>query len=315
MRSIVKANTYRLIDNHSFELPLPFRFELLKKNCPIAGYEISENEDVSYTILTKFKEDMLTTIQRPLTAADIFFFLSCRVFQDRTPYTYQMLKNVGLEKYDVLEILHRTHGIIPYDNYWIKFEGEELTYEEASESFDKMMQPPLQPESGSAMQASGTAAVSPSLNEILSQHTIDVSGIVARNGSQSPADPEMALRQAVAFSIPEAQEEELVNNKMSENEIEALLMKAGIGESPAPAATSAPGDGGMMSEDAIAALLAANAAPEPEPAPVEEAPASSGGMMSEDAIAALLAANAAPEPEPAPVEEAPASSGGMMSEE
>ena len=88
---------------------------------------------------------------------------------------------------------------------------------------------------------------------------------------------------------------------------------------PEPVKESAPASsGGMMSQDAIEALLAANAAAsEPEPEPVKEsAPASSGGMMSQDAIEALLAANAA-EPEPEPVEEkpAPASSGGMMSQD
>jgi len=47
-----------------------------------------------------------------------------------------------------------------------------------------------------------------------------------------------------------------------------------------------------MSEDAIAALLAANSAPEapaePEPAPAPAETTTSGGVMSEDAIAALL---------------------------
>ncbi len=324
--TIVKRNTYRLVDSSSFELPVPFRFEVMKKDVTIAEYEIIDGDNIVCNIATKHKEDMLTTVHRPLVISDIHFLFSCRVFQDFTPYTQNMLDRVGLQKYNVLDILYKTHGVIPYDSYWIRFEDEQLTYEEVYGYFNKIMSDPIPPAAPVAAPSS-VAEPKPNVDEILSQHTIDISGIVAQNNS-APEDAENMLRTAVAFSHPEAEEEDINNNKMSENEIEALLAKAGIA-SPAMSeseinAVFAVNDqpeesdtvdngGGMMSEEAIAALLAANAAPapEPEPAPVE---ASAGGNMSEEAIAALLAANAAPAPEPtpAPVE---ASAGGNMSEE
>ncbi|MBQ8195858.1 MAG: hypothetical protein IJZ47_10900, partial [Oscillospiraceae bacterium] len=345
---VVKYNTYRLIDNNSFELPLPFRFEMFKKDLPVAEYIINEEEDIICNVITKHKEDVLTPLRRPLSLSDIHYLFSCRVFQDRTPYTAHMLKCVGLEKYNVYEIITRTHGIIPYDNYWIRFDGEQLNFEQATELFDAMMAEPIVqvvPQPAAAQEPV------PDVSEILSQHTIDVSNIVARDGAgMSQSEAENMVRTAVAYT-PVEEEDEVVNNKMSEDEIEALLMKAGIAPPPPmsdeaidemfsvnsePEETSA--GGGMMSQEAIEAMLAAaTAAAEPEPAPsggmmsqeaIEamlaanapaEAPASEpsdGGKMSQDDIAALFAANAAaePEPAPAPVEEAPAS-GGKMSQD
>jgi len=321
--TVVKANTYRLIDANSFELPLPFRFEVYKKDYHIADYEITEDEQIICTIVTKYKEDMITTVHRPLTISDIHYLFSCRVFQDHTPYTYQMLKNVGLEKYNVRDIIMKTHGVIPYDNYWIKFEGDDdLDFETVQNNFKQMMEAPLVPVAPEPAANVPEATMSPDLSEVLSQHTIDISGLVGQfEQPASPEDAENMLRTAIAFSHPEEGEQELVNNKMSEDEIAALLMTAGI-ETPVMtdeqinevfAVNEEPEEssGGMMSQDAIEALLAANAAPaEPEPAP---APETSGGKMSQDAIEALLAANAAPaEPEPAP---APEASGGKMSQD
>ncbi len=346
---VVKYNTYRLIDNNSFELPLPFRFDIYRKEYLVAEYEITEDERVECNIITKHKENMITPVHRPLTLSDVHYLFSCRVFQDMTPYTAHMLKCVGLEKYNVLDIITRTHGIVPYDNYWLRFGDEDLNYELATESFNAMMAEPVVP----AAPQPAVAQSGPDVSEILSQHTIDISGIVARDGAgTTQTEAENMVRTAVAFT-PAEKDDEVVNNKMSEDEIEALLMKAGISspamdnifdsaaptvEEPsggamsqadieamfastmaAPEPVSAPAadstDGSKMSQDDIAALFAANAVAEPEPAPVvEEAPAS-GGKMSQDDIAALFAANAAAEPEPAPVvEEAPAS-GGKMSQD
>ena len=64
MGNVLKRNRYRLVDNHSFELPLPMKFELYKENSPVAEYEISPDHKVNYRILTKYKEQMLTPINR-----------------------------------------------------------------------------------------------------------------------------------------------------------------------------------------------------------------------------------------------------------
>lgn len=74
MGSVIKGNRYRLVDNRSFELPLPIKYELLKENDPVALYEVSSDEKVSVSILTKYKENMITPIYRSLDIADIYYF-------------------------------------------------------------------------------------------------------------------------------------------------------------------------------------------------------------------------------------------------
>ena len=38
MGAILKSHRYRLVDNNDFDLPLPLKFQVYKKDCPIAEY-------------------------------------------------------------------------------------------------------------------------------------------------------------------------------------------------------------------------------------------------------------------------------------
>ena len=327
MGTILKANRYRIVDNSAFEMPLPVKFVIWRADTPVCEYLVSEDEQVSYTIITKFKELMITTIHRPLDISDIYYLFSCRVFQDRTPFTYPVLERMGLEKYNVYNILRRTHGITPYDEYWIRFDGETLTYEDAQKDYEEYLitpeEQPVMPAAPAAVQSEPVKSESTAdLGRILSQNKVDIAGIVAENNKPVSIAPDVSYE-------PERSPE---NNKMSESEIESLLNSCGIldNDDPEPAAeTKSEEDsepsGGKMSQEDIEKMLAAAAgtsdpAPaEPEPAPAAEA-APSGGKMSQEDIEKMLAAAAgtsepAPaEPEPAPAAEA-APSGGKMSQE
>ena len=341
---VLKANRYRIVDNSAFEMPLPLKFTVWKCDAPVCEYLVSEDEEVSYTIITRFKELMVTTIHRPLDISDIYYLFSCRVFQDKTPYTYPILDRMGIEKYNVYNILQRTHGITPYDDYWIKFDGEDITFEQACAEFDKyLIDPEAQPvplisyPSGEYRPGrSVRPAKQPDadVTSILNQHKLDVASLMA----EESAKPEPAPATTYAPETSYAPATEVENNKMSQDDIEALLRSAGIEDSPAPepdinvdpsTRSQEEPSGGKMSQDDIEKLLAANtvtAPAEPEPAAEE----SSGGKMSQEDIEKLLAATLGGEAEPeivednapeTPVEDSPAepapaeSSGGKMSQE
>ena len=257
MGTILKANRYRIVDNSAFEMPLPVKFAIWRADTPVCDYLVSEDEQVSYTIITKFKELMITTIHRPLDISDIYYLFSCRVFQDRTPFTYPVLERMGLEKYNVYNILRRTHGITPYDEYWIRFDGETLTYEDAEKEYKTYL---VTPEEQLAVPAAPAAAKpepakpesTADLSRILSQNKVDVAEIVAENNKPVSIAPDVSYE-------PEREPE---NNKMSESEIESLLNSCGIlgteepepTPEPAPAPEAAP-SGGKMSQADIEALL------------------------------------------------------------
>ncbi len=329
MGNVIKANRYRLVDNHPFEMPLPLDFSILKKDKVIAEYNISEDMLVSCNIVTKYKEEMLTTVHRDINISDIYYLFSCRVFQDMTPFTQYELDRFGIEKYNVYTILQKTHGMTPYDKYWIRFSDDSCTYEEALEQFN--VEPPK------PMEVSASPAIPASfgnVNEILHQHKVDFSTLAAT------AAPAVAA--PVSVVAPEAYkepEEQFENNKMSQDDIEALLNAAGVASNVDDSAdddTPHSYEGGQMTQDDIAKLFA-NAATAPSSekmsdddisklfesataALTDTAPAStSNEKMDEDAIAALFAANAEPEPapEPEPVVETPdlASEGGKLSQD
>ena len=317
---VLKANRYRIVDNSAFEMPLPLKFTVWKCEAPICEYLVSEDEEVSYTIITRFKELMITTIHRPLDISDIYYLFSCRVFQDKTPYTYPILDRMGIEKYNVYNILRRTHGITPYDDYWIRFDGETTTFEQACGEFDKyLIAPEAQPvpmiSYPSGEYRPGRSTRPPKqpeadVSSILNQHKVDVASIMEESKTPEAIAPETSYAPA----------HEVENNKMSQDDIEALLRSAGISDSPAPEPVSDiqvdpatrsqdESSGGVMSQDEVQRMLdemnmsggsekpAESAEPaepaEPVETPTEEIiePAEpSGGKMSQDDIEKLLAA-------------------------
>ena len=317
---VLKANRYRIVDNSAFEMPLPLKFTVWKCEAPICEYLVSKDEEVSYTIITRFKELMITTIHRPLDISDIYYLFSCRVFQDKTPYTYPILDRMGIEKYNVYNILRRTHGITPYDDYWIRFDGETTTFEQACGEFDKyLIAPEAQPvpmiSYPSGEYRPGRSTRPPKqpeadVSSILNQHKVDVASIMEESKTPEAIAPETSYAPA-----PEVE-----NNKMSQDDIEALLRSAGISDSPAPEPVSdiqvdpatrsqEESSGGVMSQDEVQRMLdemnmsggsekpAESAEPaepaEPVETPTEEIiePAEpSGGKMSQDDIEKLLAA-------------------------
>ena len=280
MGFVLKCNRYRLVDNRSFELPLPMKFVLFKEDNPVAEYDISADERVSCRILTKYKELMLTPISRPLTISDIYFFLSSRVFQENTPFAANALSLVGLEKYSVLGIAKITRGITPFDDYWLKFDGDTFNYEQALDNFNKIFssastafvpaQPPARVHNGG--KNDGLAAVK--AEDILNQHRVDVDAI---KGEVSEDEP-------------------LKNNTMSADEIEALLVKSGLSADIPNFDDSDDddddddddlSDGGAMSQEDIEKLLN-SAQNEPAPAAEPAVETTSGGKMSQEDIEALL---------------------------
>ena len=263
---VLKANRYRIVDNSAFEMPLPLKFTVWKCEAPICEYLVSEDEEVSYTIITRFKELMITTIHRPLDISDIYYLFSCRVFQDKTPYTYPILDRMGIEKYNVYNILRRTHGITPYDDYWIRFDGETTTFEQACGEFDKyLIAPEAQPvpmiSYPSGEYRPGRSTRPPKqpeadVSSILNQHKVDVASIMEESKTPEAIAPETSYAPA-----PEVE-----NNKMSQDDIEALLRSAGISDSPAPEPVSdiqvdpatrsqEEPSGGVMSQDEVQRML------------------------------------------------------------
>jgi len=60
-------------------------------------------------------------------------FIAGRVFDAHRPDCKELLSDLGLEDYDVMEIAKKTHGMLFGDECWIRFDDEDFTWEDAYE--------------------------------------------------------------------------------------------------------------------------------------------------------------------------------------
>ncbi|MCL1823356.1 MAG: hypothetical protein FWG44_04050 [Oscillospiraceae bacterium] len=272
---VIKSYAYNIINAEPFEIPFPLVFELLSGNTLLAEYTISEAGVVDYSFNPNTSEKILTSIMRPLTLNDIYFLFTTRIFPDRTPYTQMEMERFGIIEYQPYLIIRRTRGMLPGDKYWFRFEGETLNYKHALQehrnyyenSYNKYVE---------------------SLEAAQSEEQVKAAASAMENPQGSKGE------------IPEQAAKILENNSsevMTDEMISSLMNSLGDELDSAPEASEKPavqptesGGSDKMSDDAIAALLSANQAPE-EPTPTSTS--SGSDKMSDDAIAALLAANQA----------------------
>jgi len=64
-----------------------------------------------------------------LTIDDLEYFMETRCFPRGRANAKQLLSDLGLNSYDPIGIVTKTHGKLWDDFCWIKFEGEDLDYE------------------------------------------------------------------------------------------------------------------------------------------------------------------------------------------
>lgn len=64
----------------------------------------------------------------PVGVWDLEEFLKYRCFPETRANCKELLKALGLEFYEVFSIVEKTHGVMVDDIFWVKFEGENLTY-------------------------------------------------------------------------------------------------------------------------------------------------------------------------------------------
>lgn len=113
--------------NNNFE---NFSFSMMFKDQETARVKVNGNR-VDVTILnpnpllnymTAMPHDRFHLLER----------LELRCFPRNRVSAKEILRHMGLEDYNVLEILKRTHGAKADDFIWVKFEGEDLTFADVS---------------------------------------------------------------------------------------------------------------------------------------------------------------------------------------
>lgn len=63
------------------------------------------------------------------TYAELIEYFKTRCWEPTRPDIEALLSKLNIETYDVVEIVKRTHGRKSNDNFWIKFDSEDLDYD------------------------------------------------------------------------------------------------------------------------------------------------------------------------------------------
>lgn len=111
-----------------------YNFSVLWKNEVVAEVSVAEEPDGFKTLnyIRRYTDDVG---KQPfggsrLDLKRVYEFLENRWFERGRPDVLWQLEGLGLSEYNPWEIVKKTHGVMFEDFIWIRFEGEELTWED-----------------------------------------------------------------------------------------------------------------------------------------------------------------------------------------
>lgn len=93
---------------------------------------ITFNEQTGFVKVKNFTDDLLDRafgINESPNFSDFEEFLEDRCFSKGRPDVKEILRFLGLDFYDPLDIVYVTHGVIQGDFYWLRFDDQkEITW-------------------------------------------------------------------------------------------------------------------------------------------------------------------------------------------
>lgn len=107
-----------------------YNFTVMHKNTPVAEVSISDNRKE-----TNVKKLVPDSIIQPfggndLSLSRVYDFLKSRCYEDNRVDLDEILKQARLKTNDPWKWNKITHGVMWDDEIWIKYEGEELEWED-----------------------------------------------------------------------------------------------------------------------------------------------------------------------------------------
>ena len=124
---VQRYNSYRykkkVVQNIMIKFNVMFRDEV------VAYVEINNNNLIKVETYSNvvYKQPF---IKKPVTLEYVKAFLQKRVVSPDKTNIDEILKQLEIPKYDIIEILKKTHGTNFDDFIWIKFIGEDVSWDE-----------------------------------------------------------------------------------------------------------------------------------------------------------------------------------------
>lgn len=124
------ANIEKLVEDIIENRPKTIEFEYLKKDKVVARVYVDvENNRVEQEMFT----DNILDVPIPNPKKNIetlMYFFETRCFPRTRANAKQLLNDLGLDAYNPYDIVKVTRGRLWDDYYWIRFKGDEATFED-----------------------------------------------------------------------------------------------------------------------------------------------------------------------------------------
>lgn len=93
---------------------------------------ITFNEEIGFVKVKNFTDNLLDRAfgnnESPILS-DFENFLEKRCFLKGRPHMKETLRSLGLDLYEPVDIVYVTHGVMPGDFYWLRFDDQkEITW-------------------------------------------------------------------------------------------------------------------------------------------------------------------------------------------
>lgn len=102
------------------------------------GSTVTLNDDFTIEVVNHTSNDLATAFginNKVVTYEMVQRLLEWRCFSREREDCKELLECIGLKTYNPLAILKHTHGVMVDDFYWIRFDGEDLTFKDVREKF------------------------------------------------------------------------------------------------------------------------------------------------------------------------------------
>ena len=108
-------------------------FDVYNKRDLLSHVEVKNNEVsvINYTDSKLFTPFLIDNVN----AGTVMTFFTNRWIEKTRPDFNERLSELGLDEYDPIEVVKLTHGLRFEDYTWIKFDGEDITYEELFDEY------------------------------------------------------------------------------------------------------------------------------------------------------------------------------------
>lgn len=106
------------------------KFTIMWRDIEVARVDIDNNKFEVWQDDEHIKKPFKKLNTEDIKRKHITEFVFQQIFDETNAAKERILKDLDLDNYDSWEIFYRTRGVSVRNNYWVKYKGDDYSYEE-----------------------------------------------------------------------------------------------------------------------------------------------------------------------------------------